>query len=429
MNHSEGATPHAHEKLLLAVAGVFISANTLGLILIRNRPAQGLWLVGVWVACVVGGHYALNRWLPRRDPLIFPSVMLLTGWGLNLVDRLLPRYAPRQALWMVLGVLLVVGICALPGHLRWLRRYRYSWLTLGLLLLGVTIVGGVNPSGVGPRLWLGVGTFYFQPSEVLKILLVVFLASYMAEHQQIFHSAAFRMMGSLPSWRFLSPIFFMWSLCLLLLVWQRDLGTATIFFLVFILMLYSASGQALLLVGGAALLLVAAVGAAQVFDIVAFRVAIWRDPWHDADGASFQIVQSLMAIADGGLLGSGIGGGIPNFIPVVHTDFAYAAIIEEWGLLGGVGVLGVLLVIVLRGLRVALLLAHRPFHAYLAMGISVLLAVQSLMIMGGVLNLVPLTGVTLPFVSYGGSSLLASFAAVGLLLVLGGDVENSLQSS
>jgi cell division protein FtsW (lipid II flippase) len=164
--------------------------------------------------------------------------------------------------------------------------------------------------------------------------------------------------------------------------------------------------------------MVAAMGAYFVFDIVALRVDIWLNPWQDPDGRSFQIVQSLMAIADGGLVGSGIGGGIPTFIPVVHTDFTYAAIVEEWGLLGAVGLMLALLTIILRGLRIAALLHHRPFHAFLAAGLCITLSVQSLIIISGALNLIPLTGVTLPFVSYGGSSLLTSFIMVGLLLAL-----------
>ena len=412
------------ELVLLVITGIFITSNQVQLILVQNRPWRDLWIVLLWAVCAVTGLLILKRLLPERDPYLYPAVMLLTGWGLNLVDRLLPDYTNRQSGWMVLcmGVLLV--ICALPGDLRWLRRYRYSWLMLGLILLGITIVIGVNPSGFGPRLWLGFRGYFFQPSELLKILLVVFLASYMAYHQRPFHMEEFRWHGSFPSLRFLGPIFLMSGLCLVMLIWQRDLGAAAIFFLIFLLMLYIASGQIMLLFGGVTLLILAGVGAYFFVDIVAFRVDIWHDPWRDADNTSFQIVQSLLAVADGGLIGSGVGQGIPTFIPVVHTDFAYAAIVEEWGLMGAVSLMGVLLVIILRGIRAAALLQHKPFHAYLAAGLSIMLAVQSLMIISGALNLIPLTGVTLPFVSYGGSSLLTSYLAVGLLLRLTHESEN-----
>lgn len=415
------APPASPERRLLGLAGAFLLANQLGLILLQGRNITNLWVVAVWGLAVGVGWRGLERWLPQRDPYLFPCTMLLIGWGLNLVSRLLPIYTARQAAWMLLGVLLMLGIVAQP-HLRWMRHYRYVLLLAGVALLAVTMVIGVNPSGVGPRLWLGLGDFFFQPSELLKVLLIIFLGSYMADHQQVFHSRLFHM-GGFPSWRFLAPMGVMWAACVGLLIWQRDFGTATIFFLVFLLMLYLASGQALLLVSGMGLLLVAAVVAYYKVPIVNFRVGIWLDPWADADGASFQIVQSLMAVADGGVMGSGIGGGIPNFIPVVHTDFAFAAIAEEWGLVGVVGLIGVLLVMILRGLRLASLLEDQPFYAYVAAGLSLLLAVQSLMIMAGTLNLVPLTGVTLPLVSYGGSSLLVNFIAVGILLKLSGEIE------
>jgi cell division protein FtsW len=410
------------ETLLLVSGGAFIAANQGGLILALDRPWGDLWIVGMWLACVVVGVRVLNRLIPQRDPFIFPATMLLTGWGLNLVDRLLPSYTLRQVIWMVLGTGLLLIICALPGHLRWLRGYRYTWLLGGLALLGITILLGTNPSGTGPQLWLGFGEFFFQPSEPLKVLLVAFLASYMADHQVVFHSGEFQMGRPFPSWRFFAPLLLMWGMCLGLLIWQRDLGTAAIFFLAFLLMLYAASGRVLLLMGGMVLLGLAGLGAYRLLDVVALRVDIWLDPWRDADNTSFQIVQSLMAIADGGLIGSGIGQGIPTFIPVVHTDFAYAAIVEEWGLLGALGVIAALLVIILRGLRMAALLQDKPFHAYLALGLSLLLGVQSLIIIAGTLNLIPLTGVTLPFVSYGGSSLVTSFGAVGLLLALSREV-------
>jgi cell division protein FtsW len=399
-------------------AGIFIAANHIGLVIAANRAVLDLWVLLLWIVCAVIGSFALDRLNPQRDPYLFPATMLLTGWGLNLINRLLPIYTVRQAGWMVLGLLALLGICALPGHLRWLRSYRYTWLLGGLALLAVTILIGVNPSGEGPKLWLGIGGWYFQPSELMKVLLVVFLASYMADHQHLFRRERFRMLGQYPSWRFLGPVFLMWGISVVLVVWQSDLGTAAIFFLVFILMLYLASGQIMLLAGGLLLLMVAAAGAYFQLDKVASRVDIWRDPWADPRDTTFQVVQSLMAIADGGLIGSGIGQGIPNSIPVVYTDFTYAAIVEEWGLLGAVGLMSALLVIILRGLRLATLLQHRPFHAFLAAGLCITLSIQSLIIISGTLNLIPLTGVTLPFVSYGGSSLLTSFIIVGLLLAL-----------
>lgn len=207
-----------------------------------------------------------------------------------------------------------------------------------------------------------------------------------------------------------------------LLVWQRDLGAATLFFFLFVALLYLASGERLYVFCGAGLLLLAAVIAYYAFDVVALRVDAWWNPWPDADNRAFQIVQSLYALAAGGVLGEGIGQGFPDYIPVVHSDFAFAAIAEEWGLIGALAVIACFALLTQRGLRVAME-SGRLFHRYLAAGVTLLLSTQALMIMAGVTKLMPLTGVTLPFVSYGGSSLLVSCLMVGLLLYISGDTQ------
>lgn len=410
----------ARERLLLALASAFVLTNQVALILARGRSPLELWPVLVWGGCAAAGHYVLNRRLPARDPLLFPLAMLLAGWGLNLIARLVPAFADRQTLWLVLGTGALLSVTALPHDLRWLRRYRYTWLIGGLALLFLTILIGQNPANTGPRLWLwlGIGRVYYQPSELLKILLVVFLASYLAEHQRYMRQDTLRLgPWQVPSPTFLGPVLLMWSLCVIVLIWQRDLGTATLFFVVFLAMLYLASGQALLLAGGSLLIVLAAALAYHLFDVVALRVDVWWNPWPTANAEAYQVVQSLIAVASGGVIGQGIGQGQPGIVPVVHSDFAFAAIAEEWGLVGILSVVVALTVLVVRGMRLAALARH-PFQMLLAAGLSVLLGVQSLMIMGGVLKLIPLTGVTLPFVSYGGSSLLTNFVIVGLLLML-----------
>jgi cell division protein FtsW (lipid II flippase) len=413
-------SPALRERRLLALAGLFVLINHATLIIARDRPWTSLWPVGVWALCAGVGHLALNRRLPRRDPLLFSLAMFLAGWGINLVSRLVPSYAPRQTLWLVFGVAALLAVTAFPNDLRWLRRYRYTWLIGGLALLGLTIALGQNPSNRGPRLWLwlGFGRIYYQPSELLKILLVAFLASYFADHQRYMRVDMVRLgPWRVPSPAFLGPVLLMWGVCVVVLIWQRDLGTATLFFAVFMVMLYLASGQGQLMIGGLGLLVVAGFVAYHLFDVVALRVNIWLDPWTTATSDAYQVVQSLMAVAAGGLFGQGIGQGQPTIIPVVHSDFAFAAIAEEWGFLGVSGILIGIGTLVVRGMRIAVQ-GQQPFRSLLAAGLSVMLAMQSLMIMGGVLKLVPLTGVTLPFVSYGGSSLLTSFVIVGLLLVL-----------
>jgi cell division protein FtsW (lipid II flippase) len=224
-----------------------------------------------------------------------------------------------------------------------------------------------------------------------------------------------------PSMRFLAPLLLMWGICIVVLIWQRDLGTATLFFVVFIAMLYVASGQAIYVIEGAVLLILATLLAYFAFSVVRLRIDVWLNPWPEADDRAFQIVQSLLAFSAGGVFGQGVGQGSPTYIPVVHSDFVFAAVGEEWGLLGTLAVAGCLAMLVLRGFRLAAKTERRPFRAFLAAGISLAFATQSLLIMGGVLKLVPLTGVTLPFLSYGGSSLLVCFIMIGLLLVLSGE--------
>lgn len=416
---SEPRRVRRRERTLLAGASVFVILNRVLLVLTRGETWQDAWPIAVWLACTVVLHVALNRLLPRRDPFIVPIVMLLAGWGVVLVDRLAPPFATRQIIWLVISTGAAFVVVLLPPSLRLLRRFRYTWLLLGLLLLGATLVFGVNPSGseFAPRLWLGFGFIYFQPSEILKLLLVVFLASYLAEKREMLAGSRFRVGGwELPSPSYLAPMVLMWGFCVVLLVWQRDLGAASLFFLIFLSMLYVSTGEAGYVLAGLGMLLVSGVAGYWLYDVVQLRVETWLNPWPEASDRAFQIVQSLLAVASGGLFGAGAGLGSPNFIPVVHSDFVFAAIAEEWGLIGALGTVALMAVLVLRGVQAAIYRSRWSFHSLLAAGIAVSLGVQSLLIMAGVLKLAPLTGVTLPFVSYGGSSLLSSFIMIGLLL-------------
>jgi len=210
----------------------------------------------------------------------------------------------------------------------------------------------------------------------------------------------------------------MWGLCIIILVWQRDLGTAILFFAIFIALLYIASSNLILLLAGGGLTIAAAIVAYRLFDVVQLRIDIWLNPWLEADGRAYQIVQSLMAFASGGVFGQGVAQGIPDYIPVAHSDFVFAVLAEEWGLLGAVVVIVCVAILIMRGLRIAVYHDRSPFHVLFSIGLSLLIGMQSLLIMGGVLKLIPLTGVTLPYLSYGGSSLLMAFVTLGLLLRL-----------
>ncbi len=418
-----GVNTHTRrERALLIAAGAFLLVNYATLALARGASPIEMWPVLLWAVCAFWGHRALRRALPHRDPFIFPLVMLLSGWGVLLSDRLAPSLGWRQPIWLAVSTLAMAAIARLPGDLRWLSRYRYTWLAAGLGLLALTLIFGVNPSGGGPRLWL-VGLqfagLYFQPSEVLKLALVIYMASYLAENREPIAEERMKIgRFSVPSMQFLGPSLLMWGLVIVIVVWQRDLGAAMLFFFVFALMLYITTSDARYLIVGGGGGLIASAAAYLFFGVVRQRIDIWLNPWPEASDRAFQIVQSLMAFAAGGVFGRGIGQGSPTFIPVVHSDFAFAAIAEEFGLVGVVVVCGLLAVLAARGFRIAAQSADRPFRLLLAAGLSLTLAAQSLMIMGGVLKIMPLTGMTLPFVSYGGSSLLSSFVMAGILLLM-----------
>ena len=432
------------EATLLGVAALFVVANVVALGLATDQGwawPRLLW-PGVWLAVSGLAHLALRHLRPHRDPLLLPVYVLLAGWGLLLQDRLAPNFLGRQTLWYVLATAALLVVAAAPRSLKPLMRYRYVLLLGGLVLVAITLIFGVNPSGSGAALWLPIpapilGVIYFQPSELLKVLLVIFLASYFTEQEPLYrysrHTArrddadadarpniVRRLLRQLP---FLGPLALMWGFCLLLLVWQQDLGAAALFFIVFIALLYLATGERVYVGSGVVLLAAAGVFAFFAFDaVVAPRVLTWLNPWPNVSDRAYQVVQSLYAQAAGGVFGRGAGQGFPDYIPVVHSDFALAAIAEEWGLVGSLTVVAAYAVIALRGLRAALLalqgLRPRYFHAYLAAGLVVLFSVQAVLIIGGVIKLLPLTGITLPFISYGGSSLLVSSVMIGLLIHL-----------
>jgi cell division protein FtsW (lipid II flippase) len=434
----------SRETTLLAIAGLFVLACAAALTLAPFARANswaignwdlgiGIWtLVPVWLLCAVAAHVIVRRRLPQRDPYLLPLVYVLSGWGIALIWRLTPEFGLRQLIWLVVGTAAMLGVTALPGDLRWLRRFRYTWLVAGLALTALTLLIGVNPSGVGERLWLGGFGVYLQPAEILKLLLVVFLAAYLSEKRDLifqngrasYGQVAYGQVSDLPqrSWPHLPyflPLMLMWSFSMVVLLSQRDLGMSTLLFTAFLVMLYLASGQVVYLFVGGLLLIGGGVAGYFLFDVVRVRVEAWWNPWADPSGRSYQIVQSLIAIASGGLIGRGPGLGAPTLIPVAHSDFIFAALAEEWGLLGLLGATALIGAVVLRGFQIALRApGGSAFEQLLAGGLSALIGVQALLIMGGVLKVIPLTGLTLPFMSYGGSSLLTNFVVVGLLLKL-----------
>jgi len=399
------------------LAFLFVGLALAQLALANGQSIRPVTLLPLLVLMATAGTTAffLSRRLPAGDPLLLPVTFFLSGLGLVLIARLAPAFITRQIFWLVGAAALLLLVTLLPRNLDWLRRYKYTWLFAGLALLASTLVFGVNPSGYGARLWLDLGGVYIQPSELLKLLLVVFLAAYMADRRRyLIEARAYLGRLPLPHPAYWGPMLLMWGFSIILLVWQRDLGAALLFFGTFLGLLYAATGQTRYLWAGALLLLMAAVIGYVMFDVVRLRVDGFLNPWADPAGRSFQMVQSLLAFASGGVLGEGLGQGLPTAIPVVHTDFVYAAIGEEYGLLGGLAVLLCFAALIGRAFHIAMR-AQSEFEQLLATGIGTLLGLQTIVITAGTLKLMPLTGVTLPFVSYGGSSLLVSFFMVGLL--------------
>ncbi|MBK8431617.1 MAG: FtsW/RodA/SpoVE family cell cycle protein [Chloroflexi bacterium] len=309
--NSEPAINNQRERILLGLAILFVFSNGIALGLVQTAAfnLRHLWPVSLWAVLAIGGQLLLHRYKPTHDPYLWPLVSLLLGWGILLVDRLAPNFLARQVAWVALGTAVALAVAIWPRNLRFLRQYRYTWLLGGLLLLGATFLFGVNPSGFGAQQWLRLPFLrfiYFQPSELLKLLLVVYLASYFADRQELL-----RLNGrhTLP---YLAPLLLMWGFCMILLVWQRDLGAATLFFILFLTLLYLATGERLYVWGGLGLLALAAVFAYFAFDVVTLRVDAWWNPWPEADNRAFQIVQSLYALASGGVFGRGIGQGFPH---------------------------------------------------------------------------------------------------------------------
>jgi cell division protein FtsW (lipid II flippase) len=412
------STPTARRErilLLIATALVLVGALTLA-IPNRQSPISLLLAVFAWIVSFAGAHFFLSRHLPNRDPLLLPTAALLTGLGLLLIERLAINFLLRQSIWLVISIGVLAAIIRLSHDLRWLRRFRYTWLFGGLVLLATTLFFGVNPSGYGPRLWLGALGIYFQPAELLKLLLIAYMASYLAERKELLVIEG-RKLGRwrLPPLAYVGPLLAMFGLAVVLQAWQQDLGAAMLFFFTFLAMLYLATGQRGYVIAGLAMFVVVGVAGYVLSDKVALRVDGWLNPWPEAAGRAFQIVQSLQAFGAGGIFGRGLGLGDPTYIPAVHTDFVFAAIGEELGLAGALAVIALYGTLMLRGFRVAVRASH-PFERLLAAGLSAGLAIQAWVIMAGNARLAPIAGVTLPFISYGGSSILTSFISLALLL-------------
>ncbi len=415
------------ELLLLIVAAPLVIIMFAMMVLSGAGSEEGLHAlsfntlgvpIGIFVAFLLA-HFAIRKLAPNADPALLPITFALSGIGIAFVTRLAPAAATRQLVWMFAGVAALVVILLLVRKLDRLSNYKYTLMIVGVLLLLSPMLPVIGNEINGSRLWLNIGGFSFQPGELAKIFIVLFLAAYLAQNREMLSVFTWRIGPvNLPSLQTLLPLIVMWALAFLIVVLEKDLGSALVLFLMFIVMLYVATGKKFYVVAGLVLAAVAAVVLFFMFGHVQQRVDIWLDPFADAQGSGYQIVQSLYSLADGGLFGIGIGRGMADMIPYAESDFIFSAIGEEAGLLGAAGVLLLYLVFAIRGIYTAAR-AKSDFSSFVAVGVTSIVILQAFIIVGGITRLIPLTGITLPFISQGGSSLLAGFIIVGLLLRAG----------
>ena len=416
------------EAVLLGGAAVLAS---LGVAMVTAadglRPDAQTALTFVVMAIAFGSlHLAVRQWARDASPYLLPIAALLTAVGLTEIYRLDPRSATLQRWWLLIAAALGVSLLAFLGRvgIDALLRYRYLFLVAAIaafmlpLLPSSWPLGGVEVNG--SRLWLqlrlfGTTVVRFQPGEIAKLLLVAFLASYLASRHAALTGMT-RRIGpiSLPEPRQLFPLAIAWLVSLVVLVYQRDLGASLLLLAIFVTMLYAATGRAAYPVVGIGLFIAGTVVSAQLFDHVSRRFNAWIRPWDDFADTGYQIAQSLFALGSGSLTGAGLGLGRPDFIPSATTDFVFSAVAEETGLAGSLAVVAAYALLVGVGFGISLR-ARDPYHKLLAAGLTAVIAIQAILIIGGITRLLPLTGIALPFMSYGGSALVANMLALVLI--------------
>jgi cell division protein FtsW (lipid II flippase) len=379
----------------------------------------GAYYAGTLFALYLG----VRLMLPHSDALLLPLVTLLTGLGLVMIFRLTYNVdekqglAITQAVWILIGSGTMFLLVLFFRNYHRLFDYKYLLAAVAVLLIASTF----TPLGYevnGARLWVSLGPVGFQPSEFARIALIIFFAGYLAETRDLLAATSRTILGvQIPALKYFGPVALVWAASLGLLVFEKDLGSSLLFFAVPLLMLYAATGRIAYVLLGTVLFSVGSFLAFLLFDHVKVRVRAWIDPWAYPDTDGFQILQSIFNIADGGLLGTGLGAGFAQTIPEVETDFVFSAVASELGLLGATAVLLAFLAFVYRGTKIALL-AEDDASKLLAFGLTAMFAIQTLVIVGGVTKAIPLTGITLPFVSYGGSSVVGNFILTGLLLLI-----------
>ncbi len=410
--------PRTVELGLLVLASI-ITVAAYGLTSLgraASLPTNIVPFLGVVVALLMLGHLLVRFFAPQADGLLLPVAALLNGFGYVMIARLNPDLADSQSAWTFLGLLAFGLTLMVLDDPRRLQPYRYSLALAGVILLLLPLLPFLGVEINGARIWLHIGPFSIQPGEFAKILFAAFLAGYLVDKRELL-MVSNRRLGPLhiPDFKHFGPLLLAWGVALLVMVAQRDLGSSLLFFTLFVVMVYLATSRVAYVLTGIVMFGFGASVAYRMFDHVQRRVEIWIDPFADSKDRGFQIVEAAFALADGGLTGTGLGRGTPGKIPYASTDMIFAAFGEELGLVGATAILILFLFLVAAGFRVATQ-AVSPFEQLLAGGLTALLGFQAFVIIGGVLRVLPLTGVALPFVSYGGSSLISNYVILGILV-------------
>jgi cell division protein FtsW (lipid II flippase) len=373
----------------------------------------------VLVLALIGiAHLAVRMLARGADPTLLPLAVLLHGLGYVMITRLDDRLAGLQSAWSLVAIAAFVAALLFVQRPGDLQRYRWTLFFGGAGLLLLPMVPGLGSTINGARIWVSLGPLNFQPGEFAKLALAVFFAAYLAERRELIAASTWKVgFLRLPEPQYILPIVVAWGFAVLVMVGERDLGSSLLFFTLFVVMMWVATERVAYLILGLVLFGAGAYASWRMFGHVQTRVSIWRDPWADEYDKGYQIVQALYGIGDGGLVGTGLGRGSPDKVPEAQNDFIFAALGEELGLLGATGILIAYVLMIGAGLRIALR-TDRTFDKLLATGLTTIVGVQAFIIIGGVIKVVPLTGITLPFVSYGGSSLLSNYIILALLLRL-----------
>jgi len=403
---------------LVVMAGAITAAAYTVASLGKNAeiPPIILPFLGVTLGLLVIASIATRILARGADPTLLPLAALLHGIGYVMITRLDDRLAGLQTTWTFIAIAAYVGVLFVVQRTTDLAHQTWTFFAIGATLLLLPLVPGIGRSFGGARIWVSIGPINFQPGEFAKICLALFFAGYLAERRELIAANTWRIgFLRLPEPRHLLPILLAWAFSVVVMVGLKDLGASLLFFALFVVMLWVATERTSFLVIGTILFAGAAYIAWRVFDNVQTRVAIWLDPWPQYEGKGYQIVQAMFALSNGGIEGTGLGLGSPNKIPEVKNDFIFAAVGEELGLFGATAVLIAFVLIIGAGFRIAIR-AERPFEKILATGLTTIIGLQAFIIIGGVIRVVPLTGITLPFVSYGGSSLLANYILLALLM-------------